>query len=102
MSERALVSLRQLGTTYFREGESNEPPRWARKGLAEELAKIERKPAELKPYLNAEDPEIKNWIEGKKPTPPSAQTVLAALLKTTRRELFTDIAPRDADNPHVP
>jgi hypothetical protein len=100
MSERALVGLRQLGATYFREGESDEAPHWARKGVDEQLSKANRNPAGLAPYLNAEEPEIKAWIEGKKPVPPSAQVVIAAILNVARRELFTDIAPRDANNPH--
>lgn len=102
MSERALIALRQLGATYFREGESNEAPHWARKGLLDQMDASNRKISDLVPYLDADEATIKNWIDGKKPIPPSAQTVIAAVLNAPRRELFTDIAPRDPDDPHKP
>jgi succinate dehydrogenase flavin-adding protein (antitoxin of CptAB toxin-antitoxin module) len=64
--------------------------------LHDAFKKASRDPDNVKRLLNAEDSQFDAWISGKEPLPGSAQTMIAGVLETPRRELFTDIPPEEA------
>jgi hypothetical protein len=98
MSERALQSLQQLGTAYFRDAVAREPARWARAGIREHFAELQRDPSTLKLIFEVDDTEMNAWLDGKKPTPKEAQVLISAILNVPRRDLFTDLPPAEEAN----
>jgi hypothetical protein len=99
LSERALETLRRVGATYFREGDGNEPARWARDGMLHEFEVIKRDPKTLLEPLRVKESELGDWLAGKEPMPKSAQVLIAAVLNKPRRDLFTDLPPPGQENP---
>jgi hypothetical protein len=96
LSERALAALREIGSGYFR-GSEGEPRRWARDGLRDLFKAMNRDPLNLKAVIDIQDKDLNEWIDGKTPLPPEVQRLIAAVLDRPRRDLFTDIAPADAN-----
>jgi hypothetical protein len=96
LSERALAALREIGSGYFR-GSEGEPRRWARDGLRDLFKAMNRDPLRLKAVFDMQDKDLNEWIDGKTPVPPDVQRLIAAVLDRPRRDLFTDIAPPDAN-----
>ena len=68
-----------------------------RHDLHDDFDKANRKPAEVKKLLSADDGEFEEWIGGTKAIPPDAQKMIAGVLGIPPRQLFTDIAPDQPD-----
>ena len=96
MSENAILSVQTQGARFFAPETVPDQLRWARFDLHEAFKKASRDPDNVKRLLNAEDSQFDAWISGKEPLPGSAQTMIAGVLETPRRELFTDIPPEEA------
>jgi hypothetical protein len=45
--------------------------------------------------FEVDDTEIDGWLDGDKPVPKEAQTLISAILDVPRRDLFTDLPPED-------
>jgi hypothetical protein len=58
---------------------------------------MNRDPLRLKAVFDMQDKDLNEWIDGKTPVPPDVQRLIAAVLDRPRRDLFTDIAPPDAN-----
>lgn len=94
VSERALETLRRLGSSYFRDT-SDGPSRWALVNLKDAFKKANRDPTKLREAIDAKPAEFDAWLDGKKPIPPSAQNYIAVALNLHPRTLFSDIPPPD-------
>jgi len=98
MSERAIVSVQMQAGRFFGPEGGAETERWARHDLHDDFDKANRKPAEVKKLLSADDGEFEEWIGGTKAIPPDAQKMIAGVLGIPPRQLFTDIAPDQPDD----
>lgn len=96
MSENAILSVQTQGARFFAPESVPDQLRWARFDLGEAFKTANRNPDNVKRLLNAEDSQFNAWISGKEPMPSNAQTMIAGVLETPRRELFTDIPPENA------
>ncbi|MGD0720833.1 MAG: hypothetical protein ABR970_07270 [Roseiarcus sp.] len=99
MSENAIVSVQAQGARFFAPDPAAEPPRWARSDLRDAFRAANRDPAHVSRLLGVESDQFTAWISGKEPAPANVQVILAGVLDTPRRDLFTDIAPDDAKPP---
>ena len=98
MSENAILAVQAQGARFFAPEAVPDQLRWARNDLHDAFTKANRSPDNVKRLLKADDNEFAEWISGKKAMPTSAQTMIAGVLEMPARELFTDIAPDDADD----
>jgi hypothetical protein len=99
MSENAILSVQTQGARFFAQEVPPDQLRWARFNLREAFTKANRNPDNLKRLLNVEDSQFDAWMSGKEPMPGSAQTMIAGVLETPRRDLFTDLPPEEAKEP---
>lgn len=99
MSENAILSVQTQGARFFAQDVPPDQLRWARFNLREAFTKANRNPDNVKRLLNVEDSQFDAWMSGKQPMPGSAQTMIAGVLETPRRDLFTDLPPEEAKEP---
>jgi hypothetical protein len=102
MSENAILSVQTQGARFFAPESAPEQLRWARSDLREAFKTANRNPDNVKHLLGAEDSQFDAWISGKEPLPGNAQVMIAGVLETLRRDLFTDLPPeetKDFDRP---
>ena len=50
----------------------------------------------MRRLLQAKDDEFEDWVSGKKAMPANVQMMIAGVLQTPPRDLFTDIPPDQA------
>ena len=62
MSDRAIISVQAQAGRFFGPEGGARAPRWARHDLTDKFAQANRKPAEVKKLLNADDAEFGEWI----------------------------------------
>jgi hypothetical protein len=99
MSENAIASVQTQGARFFAPETVPEQPRWARFDLHEAFNQANRNPDNVRRLLNAEGSQFNSWISGKEPMPANVQTMIAGVLETPRRDLFTDLPPEEAKQP---
>jgi hypothetical protein len=95
MSEDAILSVQTQGARFFAPESTPEQLRWARSDLREAFRTANRNPDNVKQLLGAEDSQFDAWMSGKEPLPGSAQVMIAGVLETPRRDLFTDLPPQE-------
>lgn len=96
MSDNAVRSVQNQGARFFGADAAAEPPRWARLDLREMFKASNRDPDRVRRLLQAKDDEFEDWVSGKRPMPANAQMLIAGVLQTPPRDLFTDIPPDQA------
>jgi hypothetical protein len=96
MSENAIASVQNQGARFFGAENAVEPPRWARLDLRPAFTAANRDPEKVKRLLQVKDEEFEGWVSGKDPMPANAQMIIAGVLQTPARDLFTDIPPDQA------
>jgi hypothetical protein len=96
MSENAIASVQNQGARFFGAENTGEPPRWARQDLRPAFTTANRDPERVKRLLQAKDEDFEGWMSGKDPLPANAQMIIAGVLQTPARDLFTDIPPDQA------
>jgi hypothetical protein len=96
MSENAILSVQTQGARFFGAEGATEPKRWARQDLRKPFEAANRDPERVKRLLQASDDEFEGWVSGKEPIPPNVQMIIAGVLQTPPRDLFTDIPPDQA------
>jgi hypothetical protein len=96
MSENAIASVQNQGARFFGAENAVEPPRWARQDLRPAFTAANRDPERVKRLLQVKDEEFEGWVSGKDPMPANAQMIVAGVLQTPARDLFTDIPPDQA------
>jgi hypothetical protein len=102
MSENAILSVQTQGARFFAPESAPEQLRWARSDLREAFKTANRNPDNVKHLLGVEDSQFDAWMSGKEPLPGNAQLMIAGVLETPRRDLFTDLPPeetKDIDRP---
>jgi hypothetical protein len=95
MSEDAILSVQTQGARFFAAESVPEQLRWARSDLREAFKVANRNPDNVKQLLGAEDSQFDAWMSGKEPLPGNAQVMIAGVLETPRRDLFTDLPPQE-------
>jgi len=96
MSENAILSVQTQGARFFGAEATAEPKRWARQDLRKAFEAGNRDPERVKRLLQASDEEFEGWVSGKEPIPPNVQMIIAGVLQTPPRDLYTDIPPDQA------
>jgi hypothetical protein len=96
MSDNAIRSVQNQGAKFFGPESPGEPPRWARRDLRETFRESNRDPERVRRLLQAKDDDFEDWVSGKEPMPANAQMLIAGVLQTPPRDLFTDIPPDQA------
>jgi hypothetical protein len=96
MSDNAVRSVQNQGAKFFGADAAAEPPRWARQDLRETFKASNRDPDRVRRLLQAKDDEFEDWVSGKKAMPANVQMMVAGVLQTPPRDLFTDIPPDQA------
>jgi len=96
MSENAILSVQNQGARVFGAGAPAEPDRWAVHDLRDTFKASNRDPERVKRLLQAKDDEFEGWVSGKERMPANVQMMIAGVLQTPARELFTDIPPDQA------
>jgi hypothetical protein len=96
MSDNAVRSVQNQGARFFGADAAAEPPRWARLDLREMFKASNRDPDRVRRLLQAKDDEFEDWVSGKRPMPANVQMMIAGVLQTPPRDLFTDIPPDQA------
>jgi hypothetical protein len=96
MSENAIASVQNQGARFFGAENTGEPPRWARQDLQPAFTAANRDPERVKRLLQAKDEDFEGWMSGKDPLPANAQMIIAGVLQTPARDLYTDIPPDQA------
>ena len=99
MSENAIHSVQTQGARFFAPETVPEQLRWARSDLREAFKKANRNPDNVSRLLSVESSHFNAWISGKEPIPANAQMMIAGVLETPRRDLFTDLPPEEAKPP---
>ena len=62
LSERALETLRRIGSDYFSGNDPEEPERWALGALRGHFETIKRDPHQLKDAVGVDEKQIDDWI----------------------------------------
>jgi hypothetical protein len=96
MSENAIHSVQMQGARFFASETAPEHLRWARLDLRDAFKKANRNPDNVSRLLNVEGSQFNAWISGKEPIPGNVQMIIAGVLETPRRDLFTDLPPEEA------
>jgi len=96
MSENAILSVQNQGAKFFGSDATAEPKRWARQDLRQAFKDSNRDPERVKRLLQAEDAEFAGWLSGTEPMPANVQMIIAGVLQTPPRDLYTDIPPDQA------
>jgi hypothetical protein len=96
MSENAIRSVQDQGARFFGADRPAEPARWARQDLREAFKSQNRDPQRVKRLVQAKDDDFDGWVSGAQPIPANIQMIIAGVLQTPPRDLFTDIPPDQA------
>lgn len=102
MSENAILTVQTQGARFFAPESAPEQLRWARSDLREAFRTANRNPDNVKHLLGAEDSQFDAWVSGKEPLPGNAQVMIAGVLETPRRDLFTDLPPEETKDSNRP
>lgn len=93
MSENAILSVQTQGARFFGAEATSEPKRWARQDLRQAFEAANRDPERVKRLLQASNDEFEGWVSGSEPIPPNVQMIIAGVLQTPPRDIYTDIPP---------
>jgi hypothetical protein len=96
MSENAILSVQNQGAKFFGADMPAEPSRWAREDLRGVFKTQTRDPDRVKRLVQAKDEDFEGWVSGTRPIPANIQMIIAGVLQTPPRDLFTDIPPDQA------
>jgi hypothetical protein len=93
MSDNAILSVQSQGARFFGPDKPEEPGRWSRQDLRPIFESSNRDPQRVRRLIGAKDDEFQNWISGREQMPANVQMIIAGVLQTPPRDLFTDIPP---------
>lgn len=94
LSEQAIITVQNQGRRFFGSGEKSEPDRWARANLT--TARMETENVTLKAladYLGSSEKDALSILKGQIKATFTQQRTTAIFLRSSIRELFSDIAP---------
>lgn len=97
MSENAIVFVQAQGAKFFAPPSDTETRRWARNDLTAAFKAANRNPEALRRTANVEADQFNAWISGRDAIPGNIQTLIAGVLETPRRDLFTDMPPEGSN-----
>src|ERR1039457_7246768 len=96
LSEQAIITVQNLGQRFFGSG-GGTPDRWARTDLTSRLQTEKLTIKALADYLGSSENDTLSILKGQMRADAAQQQTIAVFLRSTVRELFTDIAPPNLD-----
>jgi hypothetical protein len=91
LSENAIANIQAQGARFF--GTATEINRWARRDLTSDLAGRDLSIRDLARYLGEDETKVEKMIKGEEKISPADQNIIALALRSSPRDLFTDIPP---------
>jgi hypothetical protein len=101
LSEQAIASVEARGAQFFPANPAIDIPRWAREDLIQKASSDGNSIANLAAYLDLEPKATSDILDGSAKATGIQQTMIAAYLHESSRNLFTDIAPESKADPET-
>lgn len=102
LANAAVNSIKKAGQKVLRADIAGEAkPRWAR-GVEKEIETAKKDKADLYAFFEESDETVDQWVGEKALVPGHAQRIVAAWLNKPQRDLFTDLAPANANEQQHP
>jgi hypothetical protein len=98
VSEQAIASVQAKGAQFFPANPTMDVPRWARMDLTQSASSDGKSIDQLASYLNLKPKAATDILKGLVPATIPQQNTIVTYLHGSARDIFTDIAPAEADN----
>jgi hypothetical protein len=98
LSEQAIASVQARGAQLFPANPAMDVPRWARMDLTQSASSDGKSIDQLATYLNLKPKAVTDILKGLVPATIPQQNAIVTYLHGSARDIFTDIAPAEADS----
>jgi hypothetical protein len=98
LSEQAIASVQARGAQFFPANPTMDVPRWARMDLTQNASSDGKSIDQLATYLNLKPKAVTDILKGLVPATIPQQNAIVTYLHGSARDIFTDIAPAEADS----
>jgi hypothetical protein len=98
LSEQAIASVQARGAQFFPANPTMDVPRWARMDLTQNASSDGKSIDQLATYLNLKPKAVADILKGLVPATIPQQNAIVTYLHGSARDIFTDIAPAEADS----
>jgi hypothetical protein len=98
LSEQAIASVQARGAQLFPANPTMDVPRWARMDLTQSASSDGKSIDQLATYLNLKPKAVTDILKGLVPATIPQQNAIVTYLHASARDIFTDIAPAEADS----